>query len=288
MVKIGDNLKRLRTQNHMTQKELAEQLNVSAQAVSRWENDEVEPSLETLGQLAAIFSISVDELFGKETPQAPQPEPEIRYVETQSKPVLAVCEKCNKPLYDSTDICRDRTADGHSTVKCRECDAKDKRMAAYCRIDELRSERRRAWIWGGIAACVVLIGFIIAMTQVGFKAGLLVGGIVGSVLTLAFIACCFFDNTFVGEMWQDVCEWGAVKMPGVIFSLDFDGIVFLIAAKILFFILGVLAAIAAFVLATALGLICGIFALPFAIGINQREMQQEQRNVQQCNAILKS
>ena len=71
--------------------------------------------------------------------------------------------------------------------------------------------------------------------------------------------------------------WIDLALQNLIFQLFF-----------LFFILGVLAAIAAFVLATALGLICGIFALPFAIGINQREMQQEQRNVQQCNAILKS
>ena len=61
MVKIGDKLKSLRSEKKMTQRELAEKLNVSAQAVSRWENDEVEPSLETLGQLATSLSMNCSE-----------------------------------------------------------------------------------------------------------------------------------------------------------------------------------------------------------------------------------
>ena len=39
---IGNNIKRLRTERGMTQKALADKLFVSAQAVSRWENNEVE------------------------------------------------------------------------------------------------------------------------------------------------------------------------------------------------------------------------------------------------------
>ena len=53
---IGANIKRLRTQHGMTQKNLADKLFVSAQAVSRWENDEVEPSIGTIMDLAKIFN----------------------------------------------------------------------------------------------------------------------------------------------------------------------------------------------------------------------------------------
>ncbi|MEG0529417.1 MAG: helix-turn-helix transcriptional regulator, partial [Bacilli bacterium] len=42
---IGDNIRRLRLKNGFTQKELAEKLFVTGQAVSRWENGDVEPSL---------------------------------------------------------------------------------------------------------------------------------------------------------------------------------------------------------------------------------------------------
>ena len=116
MIQIGEKLKTLRSEKHLTQKDLAEKLNVSAQAVSRWENDEVEPSLETLGQLATIFSVSIDELFGKEpAPKqepTPAPTPAVRYVETAAKPVLAVCETCNKPLYHSEEIRRKTVSHG--------------------------------------------------------------------------------------------------------------------------------------------------------------------------------
>ncbi len=88
MIQIGEKIRELRNQKRMTQKDLAEQLNVTAQAVSRWENNEVEPSLETLGQMASIFEITMDELFGKtmqaetkdESPSAA--EPEVVYVQT--------------------------------------------------------------------------------------------------------------------------------------------------------------------------------------------------------------
>ena len=64
---IGNNIKRLRTERGMTQKALADKLFVSAQAVSRWENNEVEPSITTLTELAKIFGVSADEILGLET-----------------------------------------------------------------------------------------------------------------------------------------------------------------------------------------------------------------------------
>lgn len=49
---LGDKIKDLRMKNSLTQKYLAERLFVTAQAVSRWENNEVEPSITTLTERA--------------------------------------------------------------------------------------------------------------------------------------------------------------------------------------------------------------------------------------------
>ena len=54
---IGQNIRRLRTEKQMTQKALADKLFVTAQAVSRWENGEVEPSLSTVTEIARIFNV---------------------------------------------------------------------------------------------------------------------------------------------------------------------------------------------------------------------------------------
>lgn len=45
----------LRKQNHLTQDALAERLHVTRQAVSRWENGETLPNVETLKQLSREF-----------------------------------------------------------------------------------------------------------------------------------------------------------------------------------------------------------------------------------------
>ena len=58
--RIAQNRKRL----GLTQDALAEKLGVTAQAVSKWENDQSCPDITTLPKLAAIFGISTDELLG--------------------------------------------------------------------------------------------------------------------------------------------------------------------------------------------------------------------------------
>ena len=62
--RIASNRKRMK----LTQDQLAEQLGVTAQAVSKWENDQSCPDITMLPRLAEIFGISIDELLGREVP----------------------------------------------------------------------------------------------------------------------------------------------------------------------------------------------------------------------------
>lgn len=61
--RIMENRKRL----GLTQDALAEQLGVTAQAVSKWENDQSCPDIATLPKLADLFGVSVDTLLGRES-----------------------------------------------------------------------------------------------------------------------------------------------------------------------------------------------------------------------------
>lgn len=64
---LGEKIKQLRIAKGLTQKQLADKLFVTPQAVSRWEQNEVEPSVSALSELATIFDVSLDELIaGKE------------------------------------------------------------------------------------------------------------------------------------------------------------------------------------------------------------------------------
>lgn len=60
---IGGFIAALRKANGMTQKELAERLNVSDKTVSRWERDDGAPDLSTIPVIAEIFGVTCDELL---------------------------------------------------------------------------------------------------------------------------------------------------------------------------------------------------------------------------------
>lgn len=60
---IGGFIATLRRANGMTQKELAERLNVSDKTVSRWERDDGTPDLSTIPVIAEIFDVTCDELL---------------------------------------------------------------------------------------------------------------------------------------------------------------------------------------------------------------------------------
>jgi len=75
---IGGLIAALRKANGMTQKDLAEQLNVSDKTVSRWERDDGAPDLSLIPVIAEIFDITCDELLRGErkSPQQQETTPE--------------------------------------------------------------------------------------------------------------------------------------------------------------------------------------------------------------------
>ena len=61
---MGQIIKRLRKERNLTQEELAEQLNISAQAISKWENGTSMPDISQVVPLANLFGVPTDVLFG--------------------------------------------------------------------------------------------------------------------------------------------------------------------------------------------------------------------------------
>ena len=61
---IGENIKRLRQAKNITQERLAEYLNISAPAISKWERGETLPDITMIVPLASYFNVSSDELLG--------------------------------------------------------------------------------------------------------------------------------------------------------------------------------------------------------------------------------
>lgn len=61
---LGERIKELRMAMNINQVYLAEQMGVSKQSVSNWENDNILPSVDVLVKLAKFFHVSCDYLLG--------------------------------------------------------------------------------------------------------------------------------------------------------------------------------------------------------------------------------
>ena len=62
----GDTIRYLRERRHLTQRELAERLNVSDKTISKWETSRGLPDITLLEPLASTLSVSVAELLSGE------------------------------------------------------------------------------------------------------------------------------------------------------------------------------------------------------------------------------
>ena len=60
---FGKLIKRIRQENNLTQKDLAEKYNVTYQAVSKWENGKNMPDISLIKQISNDFNISIDDMI---------------------------------------------------------------------------------------------------------------------------------------------------------------------------------------------------------------------------------
>ena len=269
---ISKNIKNLRKEKGLTQKELADLLHVTSQAVSRWEKGDVEPSIDTISEMASIFEVTTDEIIGGPDKK---PKPEVvtevkeKVVVEQGKPVLTICENCKRPIYESEEIVTQTRHHGRSPSTthyiCTDCDKKIKEKQKQDAIDYGVSQRNKSFIWGSIIAIIVLLsGIIYAVTQ-GADGGIIALVIILPILTYTFVSCMFLKNNFIGDTFISIASWGFVKFPGLIFSFDLGGFAWLIGMKILFWILGFALGLAAVLLALVICIPLSAISYPFAL-----------------------
>ena len=113
-MEIRDILKNLREKNNLTQEQLAERVQVTRQAISRWETGETQPNTDTLKLLSRVFDVSINTLLGS--------------------PRQLVCQCCGMPLNEDGLISRE--PDGsYNEDYCKWC--YDDGQFVYKNMDEL-------------------------------------------------------------------------------------------------------------------------------------------------------
>lgn len=82
---IAKNIKRFREMNNLTQKQLAEKLNVKNSAVSNWESNANSPDIEKLFEMCEIFNVSINDMYGMQNSTCNLTHEEYEHIETCRK-----------------------------------------------------------------------------------------------------------------------------------------------------------------------------------------------------------
>ena len=93
---LGENIRRLRTKRNLSQEDLAEQLEVSRQSVSKWETDASTPDLDKLVKLSRVFGVTLDELVcgAQLKPESPTYIPQLEKTRTPLRVVVGIVLLC--------------------------------------------------------------------------------------------------------------------------------------------------------------------------------------------------
>ena len=90
-MKLGDKIKKYREENRMTQRDIAEMLEVEPGTVSKYESGMLEPNIESIKRLSETFGITIDELLKEAISRAKeiieQKNPELENKEEVAKKV---------------------------------------------------------------------------------------------------------------------------------------------------------------------------------------------------------
>ena len=280
---LGQKLKKARTDANLTQKDVADSLNVTFQTISKWENDTTEPDLTTLRALAKLLGCTLEYLVSEDE------EPLLESVE-EEKPLpppapvkrqIGTCPDCHSPIMED-DIFHnvERRSPGGIKETVMICDCcfkrheeeierrareveqsmapKPKKSGPFHKITDRNDRKPLIWsiVLGVIALVLVLIGCIMNYDIAG------IGWTIGLPLIFGYIVTatiyCIFTASYVSDIFMAIAGW-SFRFPGLIFTWSLDGIIWLIAMKLLFFVLGILIGIATFLLAIAISAIFSIF-----------------------------
>lgn len=293
---LGQKLKNLRNEKRLTQKDLADQLHVSFQTISKWESDINEPDIATLKELARFYGCSLDYLLNN-TNDAPKKDDsdteENKPTEIVTKTIIVhekekhICARCGKEIPDNELTYEDVTKKekhgrGASRIvnlgrkyyhkKCLAEINKERNEKIQREKDALAaSSKKKCFGWGifaGVTSLIIaLLTFFLGSYDIYSVMKVVYSVLIG--YGMFAMIYCIVCGSYIGDVfiW---CATRSVKFPGIIFSWDLDGFAFLIAMKVLFAIIGFLIGIATFFFAVIFSFLLGGISFPFILVHNIR------------------
>lgn len=170
--------------------------------------------------------------------------------------VIGFCTECGASVTEATLGLKE------PKIICKKCMDANARGEKATR-SRMRA-RRNASIITGLIVGGALLAFYLGMFGDGPGIAVDIGvSIWIAYSAFAFTAQMFFDGA-VRNVLFDIAE-KSIHLPGLIFEWSFDGIIWLIGMKILFWLLGVIAGILFAILGFFIALIIAPFVYPFSL-----------------------
>lgn len=307
----GEKIAALRKTKNMTQADLGVALNVSFQAVSKWERDESAPDFDTIARMSHLFNVPLS-FFERGSKQSvadaiAATSAPVQTMQAQAqnmgKRLLGVCVDCGRAVYEgergdagmkSITTTQNHHSRGHLTtttqhsfqkapdgeIVCKSC--AQKRAEAYRQHQETERKRHEANLDYVLRRKKKGLIWSIVFTILYVVIGLWIGTsteenkkewVIGTLVSIPF-AYPFFAQLFWDGAVVDCVTSIMTKslhLPGIIFSCDFDGLKFLIIMKLLFAVLSFLFGF----LMAILGVAVGMFIAPFTFFPALKRMSHE-------------
>ena len=271
---IGKKILSLRKQRGVTQAELGESLSISYQAVSKWERGESCPDFNTLSRIAKIFNVPIG--YFEEADEEAWTQDGGQAQEVRS--MVGVCVVCGKVVYDedvglqspvTCKTCAENAARAEQERLARlkeeqeEAEWEERRQAEQ-RIQGIKDRRNKGLITGGIIGGVLFVLGLLGSfggTVADFFDGLLGSIIIGGVL-FTYISQLFWRGAVAA---CTLAGGHIIGTPGVIFTLDLDGVLWLIGVKLFFAVLRFVIWLFTLLICVCVGIVISPFTFFFAL-----------------------
>jgi len=271
----GEKITSLRKNSNMTQAELGDVLNISYQAVSKWERNISQPDFETMTKIAKIFNVDLNYFTESEY------KVEKDNVNEQIIHRVNICEHCGKVIENHNIYSKE------PYILCNDCHIKEeneKREIELIKQDGFENIKNQAdyslrnnLIFSGIFGILLLILFLVSMdnsTSSISKTEYIFTSIFVSYVLFSFVFQLRTDN-FVKDLVVDSIGH-TINMPGIIFSLDIDSILFALAYRLIIapvIIIGI--ALIIFLGGCFIAILISPFSLPFELISQIRKNREE-------------
>lgn len=270
----GQKIAQLRKDANLTQAQLGKQLNVSAQAVSKWEHSQAEPDLTTICKLCALFDISTDDFLESATKSDCSEKGE----KTASESAYGVCVGCGELVSE------DNLGQKEPKLMCKHCysdysqgilQLEEEKQSAISQDHKNDIKKKKKSIILGLVAMAVVIA-------IGLTTSILTAE--GTMLVISIFITLFFSYgayALVGELILDmgdavlsIIEFfieSPIRLPMLIFDLDGDSLVVFFIFKIALSVLGFIVGVVLFLIGLVVGSVVSAFIFPFHIAkLNKR------------------